>query len=702
MKSRSPFPVIRRGGLLLMVMTLLASPALATPVEFAFQPRVESKENPFARDIWARVETPSGAVVLLPAFFAGDGIWAVRTRAALKGTYRFLDANEQVGPLNQPLAIVLRGKDRIKPRDADSLSGPITLDRRTPQHFVDGNGEPYVPFGGNLPWASGAAIGSYYDSAFTDFQKVGFNWTRIWMCHWGQLNLDWIPPAAGKQPDLGQLDLAVARRLDAIIESAATHGVRVQLVLQHHGQYTTFNNSNWADNPWNAANGGFLASPKDFFTDAQARQLTRAKYRYIVARWGYSPAILAWELFNEVMWTNSRRGDAADNAAVASWHQEMARVIRRYDVEGHLVTTSDDDLNHALWRAMDYYQPHLYATNMVLGVQALEPPAGGLDRPLFYGEMGDDNMIGLSSAQRASGFIHPILAWSGLFGAAPAPAQLWYVETLRENGRWREIASLGAFVRASRLLRDPLPFVDRPLVLGGETTPLVLAPGHYWHAGPNPEITVPTDGRETPDLMGFRRILTNAAESHPFPNRVTLHLDYPAAANATLTLARMGNRGGSLRVVLDDRPVIDERWPAATSDQPTPTDLSFPFRVGYGPHTLVIENPVGGDWIDLTGLDTGLRVPALAAVARRSPQRVVLWVHHRANLLSPAPDDELTPATGRIQLADLPAGDWLVTWWDNATGRSGQSTTLNHRGGTATLTTPPILRHGAAWLERIE
>lgn len=59
------------------------------------------------------------------------------------------------------------------------------------------------------------------------------------------------------------------------------------------------------------------------------------------------------------MWTNSRRGDAADNAAVAAWHAEMARHLRRYDVHHHLVTTSDDDLTHEMWSTMDYYQPHL-------------------------------------------------------------------------------------------------------------------------------------------------------------------------------------------------------------------------------------------------------------------------------------------------------------------------------------------------------
>ena len=380
----------------------------------------------------------------------------------------------------------------------------------------------------------------------------------------------------------------------------------------------------------------------------------------------------------------------------------MARHLRRYDVHGHLVTTSDDDLHHALWSAMDYYQPHLYATNMVLGLQSLELSPAQIDRPVFYGEMGDDNMVGLSSEQRATGFVHPILAWAGLFGRATQPAQLWYVETLRQNDRWSEIESLGAFVRASGILRRPLPHIEHPLVIGGETASLTLTPGHYWHRGPDPVLEIPTDGTQPPELMHVLRILNDPADHGGFPSRMTLRLSSPAASNATLHLARMGNRGGSLRVTVDETVVIDERWPAATSARPTPTRLSFPFRLGFGDHRIVIENPAGPDWIDLSGLDLGLPVPALTAVARRDPERIVLWVHHRDNLLSPEPDEALTPSSATVQLAEVPAGEWTLTWWDTSAGRSGGSTTIQHPGGALMVETPEITRHQAAWLERLK
>ncbi|MCF3652262.1 DUF5060 domain-containing protein [Synoicihabitans lomoniglobus] len=685
------------GGILSTTALLSLSGA---PVEFTF--RVDATaENPFARDIWATVTTPADHVLRLPAFYVGDNQWSVRTRAALKGNYEFQNVSEQRGGLPTTLAAELKGRDRFRVRDIDTLGGPVRIDPRSGTQFIDGRGDYFQPLGGNLPWASGSAPASYYPAAFGDFATVGFNWTRVWMCHWGQLNLDWVEPANGPQPALGTLDLGVARRLDGIMEAAETHGVRIQLVLQHHGQYTTFNNTNWAENPWNSALGGFLDSPTDFFTNDQARELTRQKYRYIAARWGYSSAIMAWELFNEVMWTNARRGDAADNAAVAAWHEEMARVLRRYDVHGHLVTTSDDDLHHAMWTTMDYYQPHLYANDMVLGVQHHDLAAAAINRPVFYGEVGDDNMADLTSEQRTTGFIHPLLAWSGLFGETTQPAQIWYVETLRQQGRWAELQSLGRFVNASGLRRAPLPRVSYPTVLGDLDSSLKLTGGLYWHRGPAPELEVPTDGHIPASMVTFPRILTNAAERHPYPSRATFHVDYPAASVARLHLRGMSNRGGSLRITVDDRVAVDEPWPAAAEGRPTPTNQTFSFPVGYGRHTVVVENPVGADWIDLVDLDLGIPVPALTAVARHGADRVVLWVRHRDNLLSPASDNDLTPATGRIVIDDVPAGEWLVSWWDVAGSRSTHSSTVRHRGGQLTLATPPITRHAAAWLERV-
>ncbi len=698
MITRIAFPRRFLAALLMVAESILFA---AEPVEFSFRVEHSKEENPFSREVWAEIETPSAQRLQLPAFYAGDFRWTVRTRSAEKGNYRFLGAQEVVRNELSTLSVSLQGKDRIKPRDTDDLGPALRVDPRTGTSFSDGSGQVYVPLGGNLPWADTDEVVDFYQSNLRSFGTAGLNWTRIWMCHWGQLNLDWREPHHSDNPPLGHLDLEVARSWDQIIASADAANIRVQMVLQHHDQYSSAVNSDWDANPWNSANGGFLDSPQDFFTDEQALQLTRDKYRYIVARWGYSSAIMAWELFNEVMWTDSRKGDSANNASVAQWHTDMARHIRRFDVQGHLITTSDDDLNHGLWNAMDYYQPHLYASNMVLGPQTLHHPPSSLDRPIFYGEIGDNNMVELTDAQRADGAAHIPIAWAGLFGEATQPAQLWYIDVLRQNGRMPELFSLAEFARASGLLQNVFNRTSHPTVIGGDLTSWCLSPGHTWARGSNPVIDLPVAGYEGAELMEFRRILTDASATpaHPYPNRVTFRFSSPAAARTTLKVANVSNSGSSLRVDLDGKTVVQESWPALTVGAASPSDVTYDFRIGYGQHELVIENPNGPEWVDLAELNLGINVPALIAIARHTANRSIIWVRHRDQLLSTAADEYLLSSRATLQLKDYPAGNWEISWWDPADGRVISSQTFGHSGGTLSLDTPSVSRHLAAWIE---
>ena len=77
-----------------------------------------------------------------------------------------------------------------------------------------------------------------------------------------------------------QLGRAMIATRDSEI-AAEQSGVYFQMTLQHHGQYSSTVDPNWSQNPYNTANGGFLADPKLFFTDATAKSLTKRKYRLL-------------------------------------------------------------------------------------------------------------------------------------------------------------------------------------------------------------------------------------------------------------------------------------------------------------------------------------------------------------------------------------------------------------------------------------
>ncbi len=56
----------------------------------------------------------------------------------------------------------------------------------------------------------------------------------------------------------------------------------------------------WRWHPWNQANGGPLASPRDLLLCRATRALIKARLEFAVRRWGGSGALFAWDLWNEI------------------------------------------------------------------------------------------------------------------------------------------------------------------------------------------------------------------------------------------------------------------------------------------------------------------------------------------------------------------------------------------------------------------
>ena len=91
---------------------------------------------------------------------------------------------------------------------------------------------------------------------------------------------------------------------DHILEHADTMGVKLQLCLEAgsyfnpHPQHGSYFEETWDGSPYRSLPG--VNEQIDFFTDPQAKVHYMRKLRYLLARYGYSPAVACWEFFNEV------------------------------------------------------------------------------------------------------------------------------------------------------------------------------------------------------------------------------------------------------------------------------------------------------------------------------------------------------------------------------------------------------------------
>lgn len=693
---------------LIITLGFAAIPARAGFLEFSItidEPGV----RPFMRDIRARVAAPDGSSTVHPAFHYNGAEWKVRVRPVLAGTWRVIDILEYPGDGAAIRKLTPRASVAPQICDPENISRvqPVDIDPRNTRGFAFPDGRPYFPFGANLGWSTGELS---FAQAFLKMESAGLNWTRIWMAHWSTMNLDWLPVHASRpSPRPGDIDEEPARNWDAVIALAEKHGVWLQIVLQHHGQYSLTNNSNWDINPWNKANGGFLDTPSDFFTSPEAIRLTKAKYRYIIARYGHSPAILAWELFNEVHWTEPM-GQGRDDI-LGAWHDEMAAFLRANDPYRHLVTTSHDNLRSPVYASMDFLQPHIYAVNMQAAVRRFNFLPATPARPVFYGETGDENML-LSDAQLASGETLVRILWPAIFaGGGALPGQTWFWEKILPNPALRsEMRALATFIAASRLPEKNASMTAfSPAVACGATVPRIFTAGHSWAVSPATSLRIPDDGHDTPALADIPRfyIADPRYLALGFKRAFQITFNKPADATApvSIMLTDIGHEGGSLRIIIDGDTAYEHKWSPRPAASPLlPHHISLP--VPAGEHTIVLENT--GD--SATGRIASFRLgtidlpgtqPALAACGLRSTHEdtVLLYIWHRENIF--AEKEKLSaPAAGEVLVDDLPAGEWTATWWDMAGGGPAARAVVAHNGGTLRLRTPAIERHASVILEK--
>lgn len=669
-----------------------------TFVEFAFRP-AEVGARPFAQEWWAEIRRPDGTMREFPAFFDGDGVWRVRVRAETRGEYRLQRVRQgDAAGQRSELAVELEG-GATRVHDGPLAAPAVRRHPTQADAFQRTDGAPYYPVGLNVAWARDDA---YYRRAFAALRDAGANWVRLWVVSWGELDPAWREEPA-RSPAPGKLDLEIARRWDRLLADAEEHGLYVQVVLFQHGQFSTEVNPSWPRHPWNKRNGGFLADPAAFFTDARALRETRLKLRYFAARYGHSAAVLAWELFNEVhytdAWKRSRRHDA-----VVRWHTEMADYLRRHDPHGHLVTTSAEDLASPLWRAMDYYQPHLYAVNGLAHARRFPGLPLPADKPVFYGEIGDDHQAFAAPEDKMSGagLVPPL--WAGLMAAGALPAQLWYWDRVLDTPRWEEFAAWSRFVAQARLAERTHELREfQPEIRTAARVPQVLIPGFHWAA--REPLTLDVAAARDPlvalaDLPEYvvppRRVLL--ADGHP--DRVTLVFDRAAPAQVQVRLKDVGERGATIAIERDGDGKERVTWPRekrAAKETLRPGELAF--AVPAGRHAVTLRN-LGPDSFRIGSIHiAGEEVTALAAIGRRSATVAMVYLWHREGVMAAAPT---ASASGEVVLDAVDAGRWRILWWDMERGVPAQVEERAHAGGALRVATPEIARHAAVLIERVE
>lgn len=560
-----------------MLTTLLAALLAAPAPSGWYGPTtivlpVQTEGNPYdpeQNDIQVRFRGPSGTVETRLAYFDGRQ-WKATLVAKTRGTYT--------------PEILRNGRTVGNPRIRVSLTNPLPngfVRKRGHWGFQYDDGQLYWPIGFNLGWQNGDLPD--LTETLSEMGRSGLNWARIWACHWDNKNPWW---KEGEKLPEGVFRPEVLDRWESLVNAAERAGVRFQFVLFHHGPWSTTVNPNWNENPLNARNGGHLAKPEEFFTNPRAKKLARAWLRYVVARYGHSPSVMAWELFNEVEWVDAVRN--GQQAAVGAWHDEMARYLKALDKTGRLVTSSSK-MDLPIYREMDFHQPHGYPMSvsaLVLGVTS--PDA----RPLFFGEVGLSGAEERPAADQAMSIKDGL--WSGLFARHAGAGQYWYWDRVIKDRLYPVYTRSLRVFNDSRILSERNLTQVKPDVQAGSGSDLNFAPGGGWEPNTRFDFRLPEDTVSA--LSGFSAYFQGKGHGptmRPKPVVFRFRAERPGTFEVFFTAVSEG--GANFSIDVNGRRADQRSWPAGAKVGANELlRASFP----AGDVAVTLDND-GTDWVQI-------------------------------------------------------------------------------------------------------
>ena len=515
-------------------------------------------------------------VEVRPAYFE-RGAWHAYLTARNAGRYQVAIRVSQTG---RPVRTLRTGDVNL------SNVLPHGFIRRSKQHiqrFIHDDATPYTPIGFNVAWQNKGEPS--YATTLKQMGDNGANWTRIWACHWDGKN-PWWPEPKMLRHDRDVLWQPALDRWTKIMSDADRNSVGVQLVLFHHGQVTTEVNPNWKDHPWNVANGGWLKTPVEFFTDAEAIRRSKVWLREAVARFGHHPSLMAWELFNEVEWVDAAR-KAKRWDLVTKWHAEMARYLRSIDAYGHLITTSSAVDQKALWAEMDIIEPHTYPVSIGTAVSAME--FSTFRKPGMFGEFGPADGSGAKARIDIQDGIY-----AGLLSNHAGAGQYWYWENVQKQQLFPVFKRARNIIDASRWWFHPDAKPVALKVTAQSKTPgdLDCTPAIGWGQSDIMDFDVP-NAINAGALGKCSSYLQGEANRKMQPQPITYRFTAAAMGNVIVAFDHISKSGAEVLVTLDGNKIMSKSWKAGPAD--LKLDERMTIQVSPGKHVLKLEN-TGADW----------------------------------------------------------------------------------------------------------
>jgi len=294
----------------------------------------------------------------------------------------------------------------------------------------------------NFPWEEEPGrkrgiLDYEYETFLPRLKAMGCNIVRMWSCPW---NLGFIWNTANARKQQNRYNSLQLRKIDRVFETAMNCQIHMIWCLDYHGALKEISdywggNAFWKEHPYHESNGGPCTISETLFTDPKARQLYKDRLRYILARWGYGPALGIVEFWNEI--DNAVEGDthSIQFQKVIDWHKEMAAYMNELDPFHRPLTTS---LSHTFSKELysiqdlNFAQLHLYQQSDTI-ISNLQNAKQLYQKPVIVGEIGYDWRAPEAEQVKLFKDDLQLAIWRTLFFQTPLLPMAWWWELYNEN-----------------------------------------------------------------------------------------------------------------------------------------------------------------------------------------------------------------------------------------------------------------------------
>lgn len=679
-------------------------------------------DNPFDPEqikVDARFYTPDGKQLIVPGFFyqeyhhisyreiekIGKPVWKIRFAPEIEGVYKFeIIASNRGKEITSPFQTFTSVNYNVN-------HGFLKISATNPLYFEFEDGTPFFAI------AVDNAVSRYvnYVKYYKRFAATGGNFNRLFIMS-GDLDLgEEIRPSPEPDRGLGKINLDASWKLDRVIELGEILGIYHQMCMTNQYNF----NFGWKSNVFNRENGGILESPDEYFTSEKSIKYLGKRFRYIVARWGYSTAVFSWNLWNEY----SAQPGFTIPAAVA-WHKRMAKYLSSIDPFGHVIHTNDGRLNGvdeiSGLTEMGIVSTNTYGIKNIADVSEewTKKIITQFRKPYMLSEfgIGHNNLPpgGYGEVDPQKRMIHEGL-WGPLMSGSAGTGMPWEYNWLDNGIVYNFLKAVSAIVKdipfsnrqwtpvnvsSYRFRNDKSTYYSDVIFEGWDPT------GNYGmpkEAADQKSFKITAGGKVIPNEYLHSLLVDTAGRknSHGI-NSVTFSVTFPVNGEFLVYASDVRNVSPTVKLKL----AVDNKEVLNTDLTAKPLMQYFTVPVPKGLHTITVENGGGGSFQTAFELKNYLLKdgPSLEVRGLQTDDYILLWIKNQKYTLlhELAGIVFVKQPEGILELDSITEGTWAAEWVNTIDASLIRTELVECKGGKLVLNTPPVNESIAVKLRKLK